>query len=817
MWVPVLAWQTRGMSVEDGDPARGGTADAVPLNFFISYAGADYRWAEWIAWQLEAAGYTVVLQAWDFKVGAHFVGEMNRAMEQAERTMLLLSGAYLRSTFAAEEWQAAWASDPDGRRRQLVAVRIEDCDRPGLLRQLVSVDLFGLEQDTARQRLLAAVTGERGKPIIEPAFPGGSAAHETEPAFPGLPQVWNVPSRLASFIGRTDLLERIKELLQQPETRGAAGPVVAVTALRGMGGVGKTQLAIEYAWRHIDDYLLVWWIDAEQSSLIGEKVAALASRLNLPSSGVVAEDAAAVLSQLARRERWLVIFDNAPSVEDIRPWLPYGLGHVLITSRSPLWGAVASRVDVDVLARHEAVALLQRRVPGLDEDTARELAEELGDLPLALAQAAAYLEQTEVAPQAYLVKFRSHRKNMLARGEDPVYGGRIDSTWSISLERLQNTAPATIQLLQLAAFCAPEPIPLTLFLGRPELLPCPLATVISGEDPTADLDDVVGAALDYSLCRRRTDTIQLHRLIQAVICSQLSSEQRTAVSHTVIGLLIAAHPGDPDSPATWPVWTALGPHILHLSTVANLKVFARLGPMVSQFCWHLFARGDYVGAHHIADSLYRSYTAAFGPDNKLTLSSAANLATILRSLGKLQESLELCEDTLARNRRIFGDDHLDTLHSENNLVSCLRAVSDLQAARKLGEDTLSHCQRILGNDHEHTLATAGNLAGALSEIGEYQAARKLAEDTLARHRQLFGNEHRETLWAASTLVEALYAQGDYSAARLLGEDTLARYRQLFGDDHPDTLNLATTLAAVLTALGEHELAQNLKHELPPSR
>jgi hypothetical protein len=805
------------MGIEDDSSARGRTADAVSLNFFVSYAGTDYRWAEWIAWQLEDAGYTVVFQPWDFGVGTHFVGEMHRAAAQAERTVLLLSAAYLESTFAAEEWQAAWAADPDGRRRRLVAVRIEDCARCGLLRQLVSVDLFGLEREAARQRLLGAVASGRGKPIVEPAFPGGSAARETEPAFPGLPPVWNVPGRLASFTGRMDLLERIEEFLRQPEPRDAVGPVVAVTALRGMGGVGKTQLAIEYAWQHAEDYLLVWWIDAEQSGLLGEKVAALASRLNLPSSGVVAEDATAVLSQLAHRTRWLLIFDNATSLEDVRSWLPYGPGHVLITSRSPLWGAVASRVDVDVLARHEAVAFLQRRVPRLDGSTARELAAELGDLPLALAQAAAYLEHTEVTPQAYLAKFRNHRENMLSKGEDPVYKGLIGSAWSISLERLQNTAPATLQLLHLAAFCASEPIPLALFAGQPQLLPRPLATVISGEDPAVDLDDIVAAALDYSLCRRRTDTIQLHRLVQAVIRAQLPNDQQTTMSHTVMGLLAAAHPGDPDRPATWPAWTALGPHILHASTVANPKDSTGIGHMVSQFCWHLVARGDYTGAHHIADDLYRNYLAAFGPDGRATLSSAANLATILRTLGQLQASFELCEDTLARNRRISGDDDQATLHSANNLVSCLRALGNFQAARRLGEDTLSRCQRMLGNDHGETLATAGNLAGALSVLGEHQAARKLADDTLARYRQLFGNEHRDTLWAASTLIGALHAQGDHPAARLLGEDTLTRYRQLFGDDYPHTLELATTLAAVLTALGEHGLAQTLKHELPGMR
>jgi len=155
-----------------GDRTGDGMLSVEAADFFVSYTGADQGWAEWLAWQLEAAGYTTRLQAWDFTAGSYFVTEMHRAAGQASRTLAVLSAAYLGSAFGEAEWQAAWAAGPTGRDRRLLAVRIEDCPRPGLLGQLVSVDLFGLTREQATSRLIAAARGQRGRPAVEPSFPG---------------------------------------------------------------------------------------------------------------------------------------------------------------------------------------------------------------------------------------------------------------------------------------------------------------------------------------------------------------------------------------------------------------------------------------------------------------------------------------------------------------------------------------------------------------------------------------------------------------------------------------------------------------------
>jgi hypothetical protein len=177
----------------------GGDDGDAGVDFFVSSTRVDEAWAVWIAWQLEAAGYRVRIQAWDFTAGAHFVQEMHQAVQRAARTVVVLSAAYPASRFAAPEWQAAWAADPLGQDRKLLVVRVEECAWPGLLGQVVSIDLFPLDAAAARDRLLAAAKGARGKPAVEPPFPGRRGG----PAYPAGATTQVCPARqpLSAAVG----------------------------------------------------------------------------------------------------------------------------------------------------------------------------------------------------------------------------------------------------------------------------------------------------------------------------------------------------------------------------------------------------------------------------------------------------------------------------------------------------------------------------------------------------------------------------------------------------------------------------------------
>src|ERR1035441_370130 len=425
-------------------------------DFFVSHAGADRAWAEWVAWQLIDAGYTVELDVWDWAAGQNFVTAMSDALDRADRVVALFSPAYFeRVRYTTEEWTAALLHMPGTGQGRLVPVRVENMpaeDMPAVLRPLIFCDLFEVDVVEARQVLLAAVTGPR-RPDGEPVFPGQGTPKilrklgGTGPRLPGtLPRVWNLPARNPGFTGRDDMLVAVREQL-------VAGDKAVVQAFQGMGGVGKTQLAVEYAYRFAGDYDLAWWVDSEQPGLIGDQFAALGMALGCvqPETGTEAVRAA-VLGELRQRGRWLLVFDNAERPADIAGWLPGG-GHVLITSRERRWSEVAAPVVVDVLARAESVAILRDRVAELSEADAS-------------------------APRC-LDLMRTHAGQLLDQAAPVSYPRSLAAATALIADRLAAEDPAAAQLASICAFLAPEPIPEDLFTAGAAALPSELAARVA--------------------------------------------------------------------------------------------------------------------------------------------------------------------------------------------------------------------------------------------------------------------------------------------------------------------------------------------------
>ncbi|MEV6287485.1 FxSxx-COOH system tetratricopeptide repeat protein [Kribbella sp. NPDC051770] len=487
-------------------------------DFFVSYTQADRAWAEWIAWILEENSYRVRVQAWDFVPGSNWTHSMDEGVAGADRTIAVLSEAYLASVYGKAEWLAAWAQDPLGEQRKLLAIRVSDCPRPGLLSNVVGFDLFGLEKEKARARLLemtaAAIKGRR-KPVEDPPFPGHSRAIPSRAKFPGdLPSVLKVPARHPNFTGRTTLLNELEESLTN------SSPVVTVKSLHGMGGVGKTQLATEYAHQKASRYDVVWWMDVEEPTTIPDQFAALAAELGLdipPEPDVLQ---AYVGQALSKTGSWLLVFDNADTAESIRPWLPTApmpagrSGHAIATTRRGSFRALGQVIEVDTLDPPEALDLMRTRVPGLDPKVGATIAEELGYLPLGLEQAAAYMDHTGMLAADYLELLRARTAEMLEKGQIASSRNTVATVWTLSLDRLQNENLAARQLLDICAYFAPESIPLDLFTDHPDLLPAPLSDVVAD---TLRFTDVLGAVVDYSLAKRTPSGLQIHRLIQAAL------------------------------------------------------------------------------------------------------------------------------------------------------------------------------------------------------------------------------------------------------------------------------------------------------------
>lgn len=486
-------------------------------DFFVSYTQADREWAVWIAWILEEAGYRVLVQAWDFVPGSNWVQGMQDGATRATRTIAVLSDAYLESVYGGAEWQAALASDPDGRQHKLVPVRVEECERPGLLRGVTGLDLFGLDEAVARDRLLtsmAAAAEARAKPSVKPVFPGAGRgrAVPVAPRFPGAGgRVWNVAPHNPHFTGRgAELAELARGL--------TGGSAVTVHSVHGLGGVGKTQLAAEYAHAHAADYEVAWWVAAEEAALIPDQFAGLARQLGLDPATEPDLVRAQVHDRLREVAGWLLVFDNADDADAVRPWLPAAPqpsgvpGHVLVTTRRSGFGALGAVLKLDVISLPDAVRLLRTRVPGLDQAIGEEIAAELGRLPLALEQAAAYMDRAGLSGAEYLDLLRSRAAELYARGRVASRDETIATLWNVSLDRVAAEDPAAILLLEICSYMAPEPVPLDLFTGHADVLPAPLSAAAADR---LMFTDTIAVLSDYSLAARTGDGLQVHRLVQA--------------------------------------------------------------------------------------------------------------------------------------------------------------------------------------------------------------------------------------------------------------------------------------------------------------
>jgi tetratricopeptide (TPR) repeat protein len=779
-------------------------AEVASKDFFISYTGADQAWAEWIAETLELAGHRTVLQAWDFRPGENFIERMNEALAEAERVLAVLSPAYFRSEYARDEWTAALVR-ARGQADRLLPVRIAPCELPPLLTNRIYIDLVDLPEPVAAERLVAGVQSGRARPAAKRPFPGAGRPAAAAARFPGRqPAIFNVPPRNPNFTGRGELLLALRRQLAE----GTTGAVVQAEAVYGLGGVGKSQLAVEYAHRYASDYELVWWLPAEQPATISGRLAVLARRLGLPELPSLEEQVGALFDELGQRNRWLLIYDNATEPSDLdglRP--PGGGGHLLITSRNPAWRGVAASVGIDVLPHSQAVAFLRQR-GGLYEPAAAALAEALGDLPLALEQAAAYLEATSTPPAEYLSLLRDRVGELFALGAASHSEQTIATTWTLSIHRATHESAAARQLLTLCSFLAPDNIPRSLLTDHPDVLPEPLATAL--RDRLA-YQQALGALRRYSLAAVTDQAVSMHRLVQTVCRLALSTDEQRKWATVALRLVLAGFPEHTEDADQWPTAVQLLAHALTVIDdpapyVTDPEATVSLLGRVGEYLW---GRAEYRQAKELCARALSTAEAHLGAEHVLTAQSLHQLAHVLHAQGDFDNARTLFERALAISEAQLGSDHPNTAHNLSNLGELLADRGDLDDARTLLQRALAIYEANVNPEPSAVANILTNLARVLADQGDVSRALPLHQRALALRETLHGPDHPLTAWSLTNVGEMLQRQGDLEGARTLHERALAIYETRVGADHPYTAINLTNLGTLLRRQGALEAARTV--------
>jgi hypothetical protein len=595
-----------------------------------------------------------------------------------------------------------------------------------------------------------------------------------------------LPPRPQFLAGREELLAELHAKLAANDD-----PRPRIVTLSGLGA-GKTSVAVEYAYRHLAAVGLAWQFPAKDPAVLEAGFGELAAQLGAWDLANIRDPVTSVHTMLARFPApWLLIFDNAPDSASVAAFLPAaGPGQVLITSQSPNWPGQV--LLVPGLGLDVAADFLISRTGDSDEQAAAELAGELDGMPLALEQAAAYMQSTGQGLADYLALFRAARHDVLIRGEPAEYGKTVVLTWALAFGRLEQTSPSAVGLMRLLAFCAPEAIPLSLLLqprpGLPGRLGPTVAPVLVPllEDPLA-ASDAVAALHRYSLIVPASDrSVSVHRLVQAVTLDQMTSGLAGEWRQAAAIVVEAAIPCDPRDPSSWPVFRMLLPHA-QAALTADTYGMARVAS-------YLGYSGNFAAACDLCRTVLEARQQLSGPEHPDTKAALADLAHWTGEAGDPGGARDQYAALLPTLEQVPGSEHPETLAARGNLARWTGRAGDPGGARDQYAALLPVIERILGPEHPYSLAARGNLARWTGEAGDPGGARDQCAALLPVIERVLGPEHPHSLTTRHNLARWTGEAGNPAGARDAFANLLPTEEHVLGPEHPYSLATRNNLA-----------------------
>ncbi|MEU0742485.1 FxSxx-COOH system tetratricopeptide repeat protein [Streptomyces sp. NPDC006134] len=772
----------------------GGDGAVASEHFLVVFPGYHRSWAAWLAQCLERHGHRATLHRWDPPRQVPLEDSLEDLLLSSGRILLVLDDWFFElGPRPAGEWNDVLRGFVAAHADRFTAVNLTNRPLLPATAVLEPASLWGLSEAGAEERLLSRLGLERRR------IPKNLT---TRVRYPDTRcEIWGeVPRRNPRFTGRDDLLTELHQRLADAE-RGAAA-----CTLLGMSGIGKTQLAAEYAHRFSPDYDVVWWVNSDDRNIQRDRFGELAVELGLRIGSEPGERIRAVRDALRRGEphaNWLLIFDGWDDTEGINALFPQGPGHVLVTSRNRAWNEHTDVLEVPTFQRAESTGYLLRRAPHISAEQADEVAAEFGDVPLPLVQAASWLGESRMEVPEYL---RMVRERRLSTVDEPATGEGFPqssmTSWSILLNRLRRAQPQAIDILGLCTSFAPGRIPLGLIRAYPQAdLPEELRWMVNDLPAwTRALDTLV----NYSVLTRETrgpvgaemgphqESVHMHRLVHDIVSKLTSDDSRAVHRRAVHTLLAEADPRNPVDSRTWPRYAELLPHLEPSGALGSTD--PRVQETVLNCLRYCYRSGEYNGGLELARQIRDHWSQAMDPLAQPMLDLATQESYILRASGRFREAYELDRGVLERLEAAGQRNELAELTTKSAMANGLRHLGRYDDAHELQLQVLDGTTRLLGPDEVATLVARHNLGVGLRLLGRYAEAYELDLETLARRESVLRARHISTLNSGNAVTHSLRLLGRYRDALSRQEPVVRLHVQVLGAQHPQTLEARAQLA-----------------------
>jgi tetratricopeptide (TPR) repeat protein len=838
----------------------------LPVEIFCAYADKDERFYHELAAHIGpfcSRGLCTLQHVGAIAPGHDIEQTLTSLIERAGVVLVLLSSDYFVSLFSVNA-QLQDLLEQKLLQGCLIPVVLRPCAwQASLFGRLNPFPRDGSSISSAAQRDVVWLTlVEELHSRIVPSSAGKGVGNPTLPGGEGTSTRWSIPyQRNPFFTGREELLARLHARLHTE----SSGSRIQILAMSGLGGIGKTQVALEYAYRYRHNYRAIFWVAAETPEVLLAEFVRLAEPLTLavyPGQGV-SELAALVMDWLNRHRDWLLIFDNVDCLESVRDYLPVGSdgnGQILLTTRAMAAGGLAEILSIEEMQGVEGELLLLRRagllaanapVEETDDEVrgfAAQLVVELGGLPLAIDQAGAYITETGCSLSHYLRLFCECRAQLLVRRGvfPPGHPEPVAATWKLCFQRIEGTV--ALDLLRLCAFLAPDSIPETILLQGACISDSRLVRLAT--DPL-ELDNALATLRGYSLIRRNADysSVSLHRLVQAVLCDALKPAGRRVWARRAIRALGKALP-EPD-PVHWREWQCYLPHIFncvrliddyHLVSQEVGELLSQAGAMLRHYARYaeaeklceraLHMNEQVLGVEHPGTAASLDYLAtvlgiqrkyeqaarlyeralqireqALGPAHPETASTINNLALLYTNWRRYHEAQDLYQRALQIREQALGPEHPDTATTLDNLALLYRQQSHYEQAEPLFKRALQIREHALGLAHPMTASTLNNLAVLYRLCGNYEQAEPLFKRALQIRELSLGPEHPATATALSNLAFLARLQGQHERSLRFYEQALRIREQAFGPEHPNTTITWLNMGELYQEIGANEQAE----------